>query len=55
MSAARDLWGRNLAEERDARVAETAPAGASNRTLQALRAHETRRLLAEITPTLKEA
>lgn len=48
------LWGSNLADERDRIVAEKAPPGASNRTLQALRAHATRALKAEIEPRLKE-
>lgn len=41
-------WGRTLEEERDARVSESAPGGATARTLQALRAHTTRALLAEL-------
>jgi transcriptional regulator with XRE-family HTH domain len=48
VSIARDLWGQTLTEERDYRVAENAPADASARTIQALRAHATRELLAEL-------
>jgi hypothetical protein len=49
-------WGRTLAEERDARVAERA-ADASPRQLQALRGHVTRELLTELAsdvPTAKD-
>ncbi len=53
---ARRLWGHGLAEERDARVAKQAADDAPPRTLQALRGHVTRELLAEIEPLLaKEA
>ncbi len=54
LEGAHQAWGRTLTEERDARVAEAAPPGTSNRTLQALRAHTTRALLAELEPVLKE-
>lgn len=54
MGAALNLWGRSLAEERDARVAESAPAEAGARSLQALRAHATRALLAELEPLVEK-
>lgn len=51
--AAGSLWGRSLAEERDARLGTLAPEGASARTIQALRGHITRKLLQELEPALK--
>ena len=46
------LWGRTLSEERDVRVAEQAAPGTAPRSLQALRAHATRRLMAELAAEL---
>jgi transcriptional regulator with XRE-family HTH domain len=48
------LWGRSLTAERDARLAETAPAHASRKTLQTLRGHVTRSMLAELRSVLKD-
>ncbi|MGH7413183.1 MAG: helix-turn-helix domain-containing protein [Candidatus Rokuibacteriota bacterium] len=45
---ARRLWKRSLTEERDARVAGQAPAGATAQTLRALRGHVARALLDEL-------
>lgn len=45
---AQHLWSRTLKEEREARVQERVEAGASRRTLQAVRGHVTRELLAEL-------
>jgi transcriptional regulator with XRE-family HTH domain len=42
------LWGRPLTRERDLRVAQLAEAGASPRTLQALRGHVTRDLVKQL-------
>jgi len=47
--AARRLWGRSLTEERDAQLSGHG-ADEPSRTLQALRGHITRKLLAEIEP-----
>lgn len=47
-AAARKRWGRSFTEERDRRVAEQAPSGASPRTLQAARGHVARVLLKEL-------
>ena len=49
--AAFGRWGHSLTDERDAQV-ETAVAGASPRTAQALRGHVTRQLIAELEPIL---
>jgi transcriptional regulator with XRE-family HTH domain len=49
-----DLWGRSLTEERDARVNEADAQSGSAKSLQALRGHVTRHLLAELAPHLKE-
>jgi DNA-binding XRE family transcriptional regulator len=46
-------YGRSFTEERDARVAEQAPADAAPRSLQALRGHVTRAMLAELAPALE--
>lgn len=51
--AAHGRYGRSFTEERDARVAEHAPADASPRSLQALRGHVTRAMLAELAPALE--
>lgn len=48
----RQLWGRRLSHERDARVEQTA--GTDRRSLQALRGHVTRQLLAELAAHLEE-
>jgi transcriptional regulator with XRE-family HTH domain len=47
-AAARKRWDRSFTEERDRRVTEQAPADATRRTLQALRGHVARELLAEL-------
>ncbi|SRR6266545_3166009 len=41
-------YSRSLSEERDMRVVETMPKGATNKTMQALRGHITRAILAEM-------
>jgi hypothetical protein len=51
--AAHGRYGRSFTAERDARVAEQAPADASPRSLQALRGHVTRAMLAELAPALE--
>jgi transcriptional regulator with XRE-family HTH domain len=51
--AAGSLWGCSLAEEREARLVARAPQGASARSLQAMRGHITRALLAELLPVLQ--
>lgn len=45
---ARDLWGRSLSDERDARAMERARGDATARSLQAHRGHVTRELIAEL-------
>lgn len=45
---AEQLWGRTLTSERERRLRETAPEGASPRTLQAHRGNVTRGLLREL-------
>jgi transcriptional regulator with XRE-family HTH domain len=52
-AAAHGRYGRSFTEERDARVADQAPADASPRSLQALRGHVTRAMLAELAPALE--
>jgi Helix-turn-helix domain len=52
--AAHGRYGRSFTDERDARVAEQAPEDASPRSLQALRGHVTRALIAELAPVLVE-
>jgi len=52
--AAFGLWKRSLTDERDARVATTAPPGSSPRAIQARRGHVTRQLLEEIAPILRK-
>jgi hypothetical protein len=54
-TAALGLWKRSLTEQRDAIVAETAPADASPRTLQAMRGRVTRELLEELQARIEEA
>lgn len=49
---ARKLWKRTLTAERERRVTETAPPGANARSLQAIRGHVTRTLLAELRAAL---
>jgi transcriptional regulator with XRE-family HTH domain len=51
---ARELWGRGLAEERDARLAERPDAPATPRAAQAARGHITRTLLDEMEPVIRE-
>ena len=51
--AAHGRYGRSFTAERDARVAEQAPADAPPRSLQALRGHVTRAMLAELAPALE--
>lgn len=46
--AAHALWGRSFTAERDARVAERAAEGASDRSLQAIRGHVTRDLTEQV-------
>ena len=50
--AAGSLWSRSLAEERDLRLLQMVPEGASARRIQALRGHITRTLLKELAPAL---
>jgi hypothetical protein len=52
--AAFGRYGRSFTEERDARVAEQAPTDAAPRSLQALRGHITRGMLAELAPVLEK-
>jgi transcriptional regulator with XRE-family HTH domain len=52
-AAAHGRYGRSFTAERDARVAEQAPADAAPRSLQALRGHVTRAMLAELAPALE--
>lgn len=52
--SARELWGRGLAAERDARLAERGDAPTSSRAIQAARGHVTRALLAELEPAIRE-
>ena len=53
-AAAQGQYGRSFTAERDARVAEQAPADAPPRSLQALRGHVTRAMLAELAPALEQ-
>ena len=53
--AAFGRYGCSLADERDARVEESAPDDATDRTLQALRGHVTRELLDELRPMVEKA
>ncbi|MGD0083564.1 MAG: helix-turn-helix transcriptional regulator [Acidimicrobiales bacterium] len=53
--AAFGLWGDSLTSERDRRVVAAIPEGASPRSVQALRGHVTRQLLAELEPIVKGA
>jgi transcriptional regulator with XRE-family HTH domain len=52
--AAHGRYGRSFSDERDHRVAEQAPDGAAPRTLQALRGHVTRAMVAELAPALEQ-
>jgi transcriptional regulator with XRE-family HTH domain len=52
--AAHGRYGRSFTAERDARVAEQAPADTEPRSLQALRGHVTRAMLAELGPILEK-
>lgn len=51
---ARELWGRGLAAERDARLAERPNAPTEGRALQAARGHVTRTLIGEMEPRVRE-
>lgn len=51
---ARELWGRGLAEERDARLAERPDTPVTSRAAQAVRGHITRTLLDEMEPAIRE-
>jgi transcriptional regulator with XRE-family HTH domain len=51
--AAHKTWRRGLTAERDARLADLADAGADVRSVQALRGHVTRTLLAELKPVIQ--
>jgi transcriptional regulator with XRE-family HTH domain len=51
--AAHRRWGLGLTDERERRIVERAGPGASPRTLQALRGHVTRALLAELRPEVE--
>ncbi|MCT7353624.1 hypothetical protein N4P33_15790 [Streptomyces sp. 15-116A] len=51
---ARELWGRGLTEERDARLAERPDPPTTPRALQAARGHITRALLDELAPAIRE-
>jgi transcriptional regulator with XRE-family HTH domain len=52
--AAHRTWNRGLTEERDRRVVEQTNDDASPRTVQAVRGHVTRRLIAEVEPMARE-
>lgn len=52
--SARELWGRGLAAERDARLAERPDPPTAPRAVQAARGHITRTLLDELGPTVRE-
>jgi len=52
--AARETWGRGLAEERDRRLAERPDTPESARALQAARGHITRTLISELEPVVRE-
>jgi transcriptional regulator with XRE-family HTH domain len=52
--AAHRTWDRGLTEERDRRVVEQTHDDASPRTVQAVRGHVTRRLIAEVEPMARE-
>lgn len=51
---ARELWGKGLAEERDARLAERPDAPTTPRAAQAARGHITRALLDDLEPAIRE-
>jgi transcriptional regulator with XRE-family HTH domain len=51
--AAYGRYGQSFTDERDARVADQAPDDAPPRSLQALRGHVTRAMLAELAPALE--
>lgn len=52
--AARKVWKRGVAEERDARIAAADTRPSSPQTLQALRGHVTRELLKELRPLFEK-
>ncbi|QES20451.1 hypothetical protein DEJ46_16085 [Streptomyces venezuelae] len=52
--AARERWGRGLAAERDARLAERTDLPGASRALQAARGHVTRALLTELEPAIRD-
>ncbi|MFI1422752.1 helix-turn-helix transcriptional regulator [Streptomyces sp. NPDC020731] len=52
--AARELWGRSLTEERDARLSDRATAPETPRALQSARGHITRGLLTELEPVIHQ-
>ena len=52
--AAHGRYGRSFSDERDRRVAEQAHPDAAPRSLQALRGHVTRAMVAELTPVLEQ-
>jgi len=52
--AAHGRYGRSFSDERDRRVAEQATSDAAPRTLQALRGHVTRAMVAELAPVLEQ-
>jgi transcriptional regulator with XRE-family HTH domain len=52
--AAHGRYGQSFSDERDRRVAEQAPSDAAPRTLQALRGHVTRAMVAELAPVLEK-
>jgi hypothetical protein len=52
-ATAHKLWGHSLTKERDRQVAEQATADTSPRTVQALRGHITRGLLAQLQPLVE--
>jgi hypothetical protein len=47
--SALEIWNRSLTQERDFRIRGISPSPTSARSLQALRGHVTRQLLAELT------
>lgn len=51
--AARELWGRGLTAERDARLAERSDTPDTPRALQAARGHITRALITELEPRIR--
>jgi len=53
-AASYQLWGRSLTDERESRVGRRADSDVSARSLQAVRGHVTRELLAELAEVIKE-